>query len=775
MQFNPLFLSETGNTQTLVSKNNKMQSNKYLFSDIVKVVMQDSEGNKKLKNITIDDKISDELNLNLNLNSELVTQELQSKTITNSENELMKLQLADILPADMAELLINDDATISGEKAISFLGKDQLDGELKNFITSLVGEEIIESNVSNDKGLLLRLEDYKSAVNIEVTKELNPKLSSDKIVVQALVVPEKSKIQSLTKPNELLPFSNTKQMLQPSLVTNGELPTVSTKESNLLNVNKGKSIQGTLKQNSLEQPEIKQAVTTKPTLSVFSFNTKNNDISNFSMNTDKPVIHDLSKGSVSQNIDMQGLEIAKENIGELNQKSVLQTKNIDTPIFEMPKENSTKKNYNVSQITIVKKQPLSLDEVKTNLKVDDKRVDAVLRKIDFSSLEKNQIKNANVQIQNNDVNIQNEKSTSSIQNQKSELGIQNQEINVVKSEVELKSDVKVNSTQGQNSEVKVKNNLTQPNNDLTQTKPLQKENIRVTDNPKTETVAQDVKTEENSPKILDKKHQHVTTQKEITKVETSNEEKNIELPKEVPAKGGVPIAPNKKVSVKVKKGIKVANVRTEQENTPTNNLQNQTRSEFDTNPDLAGSNNSQTLSFAENDLELKHKPVGAFQNKLNGELVNAKEEMNVVPQEVRQENSERIVKSIEVIKEISRFISKQEKGTLSFKISPEHLGTMKITLESSEQSITANIQVENEQAKHLVEKNIQDLQNQLKENGVEINSLNISLGNPESNKEQDGDESGNGNGQSKENNINETINEEEVNRSLGYNTYEYLA
>ena len=195
MQFNPLFLSETGNTQTLVSKNNKMQSNKYLFSDIVKVVMQDGEGNQKLKNITIDEKISDELNLTLN--PELVTQELQSKTITNSENELMKLQLADILPADMADLLINDEATISDEKAISFLGKDQLDGELKNFITSLVGEEIIEANVSSDKGLLLRLEDYKSAVNIEVTKELNPKLSSDKIVVQALVVPEKAKIQSL--------------------------------------------------------------------------------------------------------------------------------------------------------------------------------------------------------------------------------------------------------------------------------------------------------------------------------------------------------------------------------------------------------------------------------------------------------------------------------------------------------------------------------------------------------------------------------------------------
>ena len=74
----------------------------------------------------------------------------------------------------------------------------------------------------------------------------------------------------------------------------------------------------------------------------------------------------------------------------------------------------------------------------------------------------------------------------------------------------------------------------------------------------------------------------------------------------------------------------------------------------------------------------------------------------------------------------------------------------------------------------MVEKNINDLQNQLKESGVELSSLNISLGNPKSNKEEESDE-GNGNGRNtKELNI-EEINEEKANRSLGYNTYEYLA
>ena len=39
MIFNPLFLSDTGSSQTLTAKTTKLSQNKYLFSDIVKVIM----------------------------------------------------------------------------------------------------------------------------------------------------------------------------------------------------------------------------------------------------------------------------------------------------------------------------------------------------------------------------------------------------------------------------------------------------------------------------------------------------------------------------------------------------------------------------------------------------------------------------------------------------------------------------------------------------------------------------------------------------------------
>ncbi len=39
MIFNPLFLSENNGSQIMAPKQTKMSNNKYLFSDIVKVVM----------------------------------------------------------------------------------------------------------------------------------------------------------------------------------------------------------------------------------------------------------------------------------------------------------------------------------------------------------------------------------------------------------------------------------------------------------------------------------------------------------------------------------------------------------------------------------------------------------------------------------------------------------------------------------------------------------------------------------------------------------------
>ncbi|MEE9430538.1 MAG: flagellar hook-length control protein FliK [Melioribacteraceae bacterium] len=758
-----------------------MQDNKYLFSDIVKVVMQDEEGNSKLKNISIDEIISEDVTLAENIN--LVTTEIDSKIISDSENELIKLELADILPKDMAELLINDDTTISSENAISFIGKEQFEGELKNFITKFVSEEVIASNVNNNKGLLLRLEDNRSAVNIEITKELNPKLSSDKIVVQALVVPEKVKIQSLTNSKQFSSFGNIKQILKSSSSENAKESIQLNTKSKLVNPNESIlsnakseliSSKEVLKLNGAEQKnnysEGKKNSITKPMLKVFSFNLENKNDSNEIVN--KQLLQNIKSGKISE--VAQSIVANKEVVSSKIIKDNINSKELN--IESKPITNLEGKKYNVSQITIVKKEPIVLDKIKTTINVEDKKVETVLRKIDFSSIEKSQIKNTNAQKQINEIERPNKETIVEKKYVKQAVSI---EQNNVEEKATSKVEIKTDGIKFEKVEEKILSKKEQKTinskKEIGQTKIVQKNVTDEKTNAKVETEIDGLKLEKVDVKIPSDKHLKIIRKKEIINDEIKTKEKSIELPKEAVSKGEVPIAKvNKKVSVKVKRGLKLASVKTEQENSQVNNLNNQNRSEFDTNPDLNSSHLSQTILNTENNLEIKNKPVGAFQNKLNGELVNSKDEGSIISQEVRQQNSERIVKSIEVIKEISRFISKQEKGTLSFRISPEHLGNLKITLETTEQSLTANIQVENEQAKQLVEKNINILHNQLKESGVELGSLNISLGNPKTYKEESGTQGDGSNKHSEELEL-EEIKEEKENRSLGYNTYEYLA
>ena len=96
-------------------------------------------------------------------------------------------------------------------------------------------------------------------------------------------------------------------------------------------------------------------------------------------------------------------------------------------------------------------------------------------------------------------------------------------------------------------------------------------------------------------------------------------------------------------------------------------------------------------------------------------------------------------------------------------------------LDVSEQVVKANIKVETEAIKYLVENNVQDLQNHLSRQGIQLGSVNISLNdnNPKDAK----------NFASKKRNQTEVKNQKEINseeekkeaRMLGYNTVEYLA
>ena len=137
-------------------------------------------------------------------------------------------------------------------------------------------------------------------------------------------------------------------------------------------------------------------------------------------------------------------------------------------------------------------------------------------------------------------------------------------------------------------------------------------------------------------------------------------------------------------------------------------------------------------------------------------------------------HAERVVKTTEIMKEIGKFIQKQDTNTITLKVDPESLGKLKITIDMTDQVVKANIVVESDAVKTIVENNLNDLTNQLSRNGVQVSSVNVTLsegeqkqnkGNINKKKDEKLDK--------KDSNIEDI--EEERKKDLGYNTVEYLA
>ncbi|MCU7496577.1 MAG: hypothetical protein HF314_05925 [Ignavibacteria bacterium] len=91
--------------------------------------------------------------------------------------------------------------------------------------------------------------------------------------------------------------------------------------------------------------------------------------------------------------------------------------------------------------------------------------------------------------------------------------------------------------------------------------------------------------------------------------------------------------------------------------------------------------------------------------------------------------AERTVKAAEVMKEISKFIQQGDRSSIVLKIDPENLGTVKIALDIADKVVHANIEVENEAARKMMENNLNQLYSSMNQSGVQLSSVNISLAN----------------------------------------------
>jgi len=912
MIFNPLFLNENSSSQIISSKTNKLSNNKYLFSDIVKVVMNPIGEQKKLPTKS-EEMIDNRIGLSLENGHSPI--QLKLKFLSDIDNEKARLSLAEILPDEISQLLVNNESISNIDKAISYISKDLLSGELQNFVNNLVGTELIEKSISDESGLLLSLEDKNSAVNLELAKD-NKVKSSRKISVQAVIVPEKSKLFS---------------------IIDG-----SSSGNSIMKINKAYSVQ--LNRSSED---------VKPTLSVFSYKydgddfesltktIKANHINKHNLNF---ILNDKMSHAKTQKTPLEKISFVPKNIKQENLKDSQATTrenpklNQHSSDLKIVKHNTLDKmkDFSVNKITIVKKngEVLKPNNIINNSETSSKELDTALKRIDFGNKTKiknnktthaSEIKIVNEGIQKNKKNVINQKDSksikqSNIESNKQNLVPENKSRNNIpikgeikshnekiiqndkettlkmlkaispeikkqnqgtKTNLDFKSDKaasEINSIRQSKSQVSNKNktgnyvetdkinkiivekdldNLKPPVNIKYESK-IPSKNINTMEkkyNSKTDPGQLTTNNEENdlNKKVIKqidnntlKEFKNIGSTKpnkndsELTISNRSSKSKNFskeinkdyESSKEISSKSTInnnltdtksdiknsnnelysknlnpkkdmaeinetivnasqksnetavnifdnlkkPTSNNKKISVKVKEGIKSVT----DKNQSSTNIVNQSEVTDNTanseHSNRKGDNSNSMTNDLLNSTQFNAKidQENSFDDIFSRHEINKLSGESKTPIETTIKSPSKIVESIEIVKELSKFISKQEKGSLEFNIRPKHLGQMKITIDTTDHALKAKIEVDNEQAKQLLERNLDKLQDELNENGVKLNSLNISLGNSKQQKEEKQLTGNNQNDSENQGQMGESE-ETEQKKSLGYNTYEYIA
>lgn len=153
---------------------------------------------------------------------------------------------------------------------------------------------------------------------------------------------------------------------------------------------------------------------------------------------------------------------------------------------------------------------------------------------------------------------------------------------------------------------------------------------------------------------------------------------------------------------------------------------------------------------------------------------NEADKFKIVPEVKLPHEAVKVIKTPEIIPEFSKIIQTGEKQSVTFQLTPENLGKVMLSIDLVENQINTRIEVENEQVKQFIQSNIEQLRQNLQTSGIHLNSVNISLAESEQKfskaftpRKKSGDR------------ISKVKADEERTRpsqkSLGYNTYEFLA
>jgi flagellar hook-length control protein FliK len=151
--------------------------------------------------------------------------------------------------------------------------------------------------------------------------------------------------------------------------------------------------------------------------------------------------------------------------------------------------------------------------------------------------------------------------------------------------------------------------------------------------------------------------------------------------------------------------------------------------------------------------------------------------------ETEQQIRTNIQQRVEVIKDvqlqsvnskIEAAIVTRESQAITLKLNPQSLGKIDIALEVKENIVNANIEVENEVVRQSVQANIEQLRQALTQQGLNPQSLNVSLANSDDKGNKFYKNSKKRNQHDKEVELGNNI-EQEAPKKMGYNTYDFVA
>ncbi|MFA7288891.1 MAG: flagellar hook-length control protein FliK [Melioribacteraceae bacterium] len=134
----------------------------------------------------------------------------------------------------------------------------------------------------------------------------------------------------------------------------------------------------------------------------------------------------------------------------------------------------------------------------------------------------------------------------------------------------------------------------------------------------------------------------------------------------------------------------------------------------------------------------------------------------------------RLIKSNEIVKEINKVFARPEAQSMTFQITPDELGKVKLVIDLIENRVSAKIEVESEQVRQIVQNNIEQLKSSIQSSGVQVSSLNVSLNYNEQ-------KAGKNSLSKKKNSTNENkfeiedAKDDNSRKKMGYSTVEFLA